>query len=185
MSAKFILAFAALSLAASCKKHSDAGTSPTAANTFTCQIEGKDFTPYLAPVLIVPVKALAASRTSHTLGFVVQAKDSYNELEIYLSSSQGAGTYPLGYARNPIPYQSNPNSYAAYKSNPALPPGGDPNSLPPPSRYYTDGVNTGSVTVSRFDTVAHIITGKFDYVAREAATGQIVHITNGSFDVPY
>jgi hypothetical protein len=182
---KLLLAFTALSLVTSCKRHADADTSPNAANTFTCQIEGKAFTPYLAPVLLVPVKALAASRTSHTLGFSIAARDSYNELELYVASSQGVGTYPLGYARNPIPYRSNPNSYAAYTSNPALPPGGDPNNLPPPSHYYTDGVNTGSVTISRFDTVARVITGKFNYIAREAATGKLVHITNGSFDVPY
>ena len=182
---KLLLALAILAGAASCKRHSDAATSPTAANTFTCQIEGKDFTPYLAPVILVPRTALAASRTSHDLGFTVQAKNSYSELELYIASSRGAGTYPMAYARNPIPYKSNPDSYAAYKSNPALPPGGDPNNLPPSSRYYTDGVHVGNVTVSRFDTVARVITGKFDFVAREVATGKLVHITNGNFDVSY
>jgi len=41
------------------------------------------------------------------------------------------------------------------------------------------------VTITRFDSVAHVVVGTFDYTARAAATGKLVHITSGRFNVPY
>ncbi len=96
------------------------------------------------------------------------------------------GTYALGYARNPTPYGSNPDNYGWYRSIPPFIPGvTDPYHLTPPSDYYTGTANTGTVTITRYDTVARVAGGTFAYTAREAATGKLVHITNGRFDVKF
>ena len=165
------------------KKEGDAA--PSGANTFSCRIDGKEFTPSLEPIILVPQKALEARRTSQAGGFVVQAKDSFNELVIYLSATQGPGTYSLGYAKSPVPFGSNPDSYGFYKSIPLLQPGDDPFKPQPRSTFYTDATNTGTVTLTRFDTVARVAGGTFEYTAREAATGKLVRITNGKFDVKF
>lgn len=176
--------FSLLSLVA-CKKKESAEPLPSGKNTYSCQIDGQEFTPHLPPVILSTNRALEARRTDRSTGFFLQAKDSFNELAIYFSATQGVGTYPLGFARSPIPYPSNPNSYGYYQKNVPLPPGGDPYNPPRPLRYYTDMTNTGTVTVTRFDTVARIAGGTFEYTAREAATGQLVRVTNGKFDVTF
>ena len=164
--------------------HKDDPT-PSGANTFSCQIDGQDFTPYLAPVLITPQKALQANRTNYQGGIFIHARNSYNELELYVGKSNYSGTHRLSYARVPMPYNTNPNSYAYYESIPALQPGQDPYNPPPTSKYYTDNTNVGTITFTRFDTVAHVAGGTFEYTAREAATGKLVHVTNGKFDVKF
>lgn len=167
-----------------CKKDA-ADPLPSGKNTYSCQIDGKAFTPYLTPILLTTRQPLRAYRTGSQGGLVIQAQDALNVLEIYLSATQGAGTYPVGYVRGAIPYSPNPDSYASYTRYTPPPAGGDPNNSPLPLRYYTDATNTGTVTVTRFDTVARIAGGTFEYTAREAATGQLVRITDGKFDVTF
>ena len=177
---KKLLYLAAGLLLAAC--HKDDPT-PSGANTFSCQIDGEDFTPYLAPVLITPREALKASRTTKKGGFLIEADNAYNNLYIYVGIVRVPGVYALGFASTPLPFYS--DSYAYHKIIPPLLPGQDPRNLTPPSYYYTDAKNTGTITFARFDTVARVAGGTFEYTAREAATGKLVHVTNGKFDVKF
>lgn len=160
---------------------------PSGANTFSCRIDGKEFTPYLKPILFTgPRKALEARRTDRQAnGLVLQAKDSFNELVIYLAATQGTGRYSLGFARQSIPYPSNPDSYGLYERIPPARPGDDPFKSAPGLLFYTDATSVGTVTITRFDTVARVAGGSFEYTAREAATGKRVRITEGKFDVKF
>ena len=112
------------------------------------------------------------------------ARDVFNELTIYVHILPGreVGAYVLGFSRFPYPLSFNPTNYGSYESSPKVT---DPNNVPPPVDYYTDATNTGTVTITRFDSVAHVVVGTFDYTARAAATGKLVHITSGRFNVPY
>ena len=98
---KKLLCLAALLLAVACKKET-ADPGPTGANTFSCRIEGQDFAPYLPPVILGGVKALAAGRIDAKGGLLIDARNSLNKLEIYLTTAHAPGTYQLGYARNPV-----------------------------------------------------------------------------------
>ena len=173
------LSAALLFVLGQCQQKAD--PSPSGANTFSCQIEGDDFTPYLAPILITPQKALRANTTNST-GFAIEAKTTTYDLVIYVVSIQATGTYSLAYASNSIPYKSNPDSYASCtitsKQN-------DPNNPVIETDYYTNNTNVGTVTFTRFDTVARVAGGTFEYTAREATTGKLVHVTNGKFDVKF
>lgn len=172
-----------LLLLCACQKQED--PAPSGANTFACQIEGQDFTPYLAPMILGTQKALTAGRIRSTGGLLVDARTSFDQLEIYLAAASSPGNYPLGYVRTPSPYANNSSNYGAYTSVPPFVPGvTDPNNLTPPTSYYTDATTTGSVTITRYDTVARVAGGTFEYTAR-AATGKLVHITNGKFDVKF
>lgn len=178
------VAIAAISVMTSCKKK-DVNPLPSGKNTFTCQIDGKEFSPKIPVTILSTSVALRAYRTDNKGGFVVQAQDPFNKLEFYLSTTQGAGTYTVGYARGAIPYAPNPDSYAAYTRYKPLSPGDDPYNTPLPPRFYTDAVNTGTMTLTRMDTVARIAGGTFEYTAREATTGKLVCVTNGKFDVTF
>lgn len=179
-----VICIAALLATTSCKKK-EAIPLPSGQNTFSCQIAGKEFTPRLDPILLTSRQPLRAYRTGTQGGFVLQAQDALNVLEIYLATTRGPGTYPVGYVRGPIPYAPNPDSYASYFQYRAPQPGDDPYNPPAPSRYYTDALNTGTVTFTRLDTVARIAGGTFEYTVREQTSGQTVRITNGKFDVKF
>ncbi len=125
-----LLVVACKKLVVACKKKEAA---PSGANTLSCQIEGQDFTPHLPPVILGTPKALDVRRVNYKGGLAITAKDSFNELTMYLYATQGPGTYALGLARSPLPFGSNPDSYRGYTSIPPFVPGvTDPNNLLPP-----------------------------------------------------
>jgi len=52
-------------------------------------------------------------------------------------------------------------------------------------RYYTNQVDTGQVTIKKFDEINQIISGTFWFDAKDTTTGKIVQIRNGRFDLQY
>ncbi len=151
---------------------------PSGPNTFSCQIEGRFFTPYVAPILFITVpKALEASRYNRKGGLAIQARTSFDELTILLLNARTPGTYQLGKG---TPYWKPSGNYATYTSTPPAPASGP---LLPMSYYYTDSAAVGTISITRYDTVAQVATGTFSYTTREATTGKLVHITDGRFNV--
>ena len=51
--------------------------------------------------------------------------------------------------------------------------------------FRTDSLHTGKVTITKVDTVAGIIAGTFYFDAIDTTTNEVVHITEGKFDVKY
>ncbi len=51
--------------------------------------------------------------------------------------------------------------------------------------YRTDSTYSGKVIISKRDTVAGIIAGTFYFDAIDTTTNEVVHITEGKFDVKY
>lgn len=49
----------------------------------------------------------------------------------------------------------------------------------------TDPANAGTLTLTRFDTVAHIAAGTFTFPLRDDDTGQFYYATDGRFDLHY
>jgi hypothetical protein len=53
------------------------------------------------------------------------------------------------------------------------------------AEYYTATTYTGQVIISRFDTVARIAAGTFEFTALDYQSGKTVTITDGRFDVRF
>jgi hypothetical protein len=53
-----------------------------------------------------------------------------------------------------------------------------------PNSYLTDSVHTGTLTISHFDTVAHVVTGAFTFSA-VSADHLRVRVTQGTFRASY
>ncbi|WP_400192895.1 hypothetical protein [Hymenobacter sp. B81] len=51
--------------------------------------------------------------------------------------------------------------------------------------FYTGPEATGTLVVTRLDTVARIVAGTFEMTVREAATGETKRLTHGRFDLTY
>ena len=53
------------------------------------------------------------------------------------------------------------------------------------SRFQTDSINTGSITITRLDTSMrqYIISGTFSFKAKDVVTGEVVEVIDGRFDL--
>ena len=51
--------------------------------------------------------------------------------------------------------------------------------------FQTTSSTTGSIFISKYDPENYIISGTFEYTAKEQTTNEIVRVTNGRFDVVY
>lgn len=171
---KLLYLAAGLSLTA-CQRAED--PAPTGANTFTCQIDGQSFSPYLAPIILIPQQALEAGRDGKGR-FAITARTSLEKVSFVLVGVHGPGTYPLGSGG---PYWQAPrrsygvHTYAARRLSDGT--------EQPERNAYTDSLAVGTVQITRYDTVANVAGGTFQYTAREAATGRLLRITDGKFDV--
>ncbi|RZJ89872.1 MAG: hypothetical protein EOO60_09555 [Hymenobacter sp.] len=184
------LSFFAFSLLAAC--HARPDPVPSEANTFSCLIDNKAFTPYLAPssqpFTGPKIPALNAIYVAKEHILVLEARDVYNQISIgiHLTPGVGTGTYSLGYSRLMYPFSSTFTNYGTYTSIPPFVSGvTDPNNLPPVLIYTTDAVNKGSLSLTRLDTIARTAAGTFTFAAREPTMGQITHLTSGQFDVTF
>lgn len=177
------LLFLATLLLAACRKDDPA---PAGDNTFSCQIDGKDFTPYISdasqPFVGPKIKALESMYDRSRRILVIEGKTIDYQISFGVRSPTQAASFQLGYTRAPYPYSLNPDNYGYCV---VIPNQTDPYNPTPNINYYTDRTNTGTITFARFDTVARVAVGTFDYTAREAATGKLVRVTNGQFNVKF
>ena len=165
MKAYLSLCLAAAVLAAgSCKKDDPNAGLPaatqTGANTFGCLVDGNVFVP-LAPQAINSSHRDPLEASLYRTDILVSARgDGY--VDFALRRAFQPGTYPLGDAN------ANANGYGLYQIS-----AGD---------YYTDATHTGTVTLTRIDTVARIAAGTFQFTGINRS-GQTVTVTDGRFDV--
>jgi len=150
----------------SCKKDKLTKATQTGANTFSCKIDGVIFKPsesggfFSGNPLIVnnwPID-----------GFTIRArkyKDDNNSVPrnviLKLSYLKTIGSYPLityPYGQYEIDYSGGPV-------------------------YRTDATHTGTVTITRCDTVNQIYSGTFSFTAIDKNTNNVVKVTDGRFDV--
>ena len=51
--------------------------------------------------------------------------------------------------------------------------------------YNTDSLNTGAITITKFDTINHIVSGTFYFKAKLEDGTETVNVTDGRFDISY
>lgn len=99
----------------------------------------------------------------------------YNEeIQLALNAVDHAGTYLINVEA--VPYPSalpwlDQGVYRTYK--------------PTTREYITSSKRTGSLTITRLDTVAHVIAGTFSFTAEELGGTSTVNVTDGRFDINY
>ncbi len=176
---------------AGCKKD-DAEALPQAtqsgANTFGCKVNGEVWVPGGARTSSGKPKKFSleyypndpAGWNPRLIGrFVLTAyreNDGHDDAVILAIDSMTAlGTYPLNTSTPPYPAQTPyPNHGAYLTSRPAV------------ATYVTGPAHTGSITITRLDTAAHIISGTFSFTAGPySGTTNTVQISDGRFDINY
>ncbi|PKQ66733.1 DUF6252 family protein [Raineya orbicola] len=168
----------------SCKKEVNPDPLPpetqTSANTFGCLIDGKPYIPDGSGGFGGAKPVTGGYLTNYCNGRELQVwirtyrKDGW-DFSIYLENvGNKTGKYPLKYTTPGAPTVVCPPNHAIFykyisPSETAV--------------YATDSEYTGEVTITRADTVNKIVSGTFFFKARRPATGEIIEITNGRFDV--
>jgi len=166
-----------LFLLASCKK--DIKELPpatqTGANTFGLKLNGEMWVPQgfagipdgdllkarlLGDVLIVTAQNFSSSPTE-------------TEFEMRIFGVTGPGTYMLNTNTS---YPGGPTSYGYHVKR----------RVNPLDEWITSAAQTGSVTITKLDTGAHIVSGTFQFNAENLVNAaQTISVTEGRFDIRY
>lgn len=161
----------------SCKKENFPKETQRGLNTFGCYINGAPFVP--SSTLggnITPVEAYFAEKTNqlYKAGFLsISAHDlTYNSpfegsIEIQKLEVNGPGEYFLTHV-----FSCNQQYYCDA--------GGYNNS----SRTKTFYIETGKLIITKLDTTAKIISGRFFFTAKDSLNNKI-EVTKGVFDISY
>ena len=149
----------------SCKKLQLTRATEKGAQTFSCIVGGKVFKPdksgwFGGP----PLNAYPTSNGFYLDAYKSGASSSTpgERIELWIDNLTGTGTYLL----------NTMDSYAFYELNYS----GGPH-------YQTNESVGGSITITRYDTLKEIYSGKFHFSGIDTSTGKIIKVTNGRFDV--
>lgn len=91
-----------------------------------------------------------------------------SRFQIYLRSVSKPGVYTFGFNTGTAPGVISPYNYGYY----------DDGSV----SYLTSDQHTGTVTITRADTLTGVVSGTFEFKAYNSQTKQTVTITDGRFD---
>ena len=161
----------------SCKK--DVSELPPAtqsgANTFGCKLDGTFWVP--AGFGIAPTAPKLEARIAGQ-DLIINARNfsaspTESEFEIFVKglTESGTGNYSLsGAAYYPDPY----HSYAYYVHR----------KFTPDNEWVTTAPYTGTVTITKIDSVNHFVSGTFEFQAINLYNAaQPISVTEGRFDV--
>jgi hypothetical protein len=162
-----------------CKKTVDElpAATQTGANTFGLKLNGEMWVPQrfgvaaTAPILEARVSGLGAVFIN-ARNF--SSSPTETEFEIYLHHVTGPGTYELNRNTDVYPHQGSSYAYHVKRR------------FNPLNEWITNSQYTGSVTITKFDTANHIISGTFAFRAGSMDnTASPIDVTDGRFDVKY
>jgi hypothetical protein len=172
---KLSIVFFSLILLVSCKKEIEElpPATQTGANTFGAKVNGQ----FWVPQGFGPIPA-GNLLQAHMAGddLIINARNfasSPNETEFYifLKDLTTTGTYQLNMDIN---HPSGAFSYAYYVKR----------NVNPENEWVTSSASTGSVTITRFDPVNHIVSGTFQMnMINLYNSPQPLTVTEGRFDV--
>lgn len=172
---KILISTFALFLFVACKKEVEElpPATQTGANTFGAKVDGKfwvakGFGPF-------PANDILEARMTGTTHLMINARNfasspNESEFEILVSGITGPGTYQLN---NTVGLPASV-SYGYYVKR----------NFSPENEWLTSATYTGSVTLTRLDTVAKVVSGTFQFNALNIYNSpQPISVTEGRFDL--
>ena len=156
-----------------CKKNELNALPPatqTGANTFGCLVNGKAWVPQKGGLFTDKPLEGGYLLVGNQLNLWIQAtgKDG-SGLDLWVEKPSLTGEYELKYDTGIKPTVLLPRNYGYYYQS--------------GTGYITAPQYTGRLIVSRTDTIKGILSGTFEFTARNAKTGQTVSVTDGRFDL--
>jgi hypothetical protein len=147
----------------------------TGANTFGAMVDGKIWVPQ--GFAGIPASNILNARYLGTTLFLkaqnFSSSPNETEFDITVVNLTATGTYLLNVSTAHPNYN---NSYGYYVKR----------NLSPINEWITSVNHTGSVTITKFDTTNHIISGNFQFSAEEILNpASVITVSDGRFDVKY
>lgn len=146
------------------------------ANTFGCKIDGKTYIPDGGGPFsgLKPIEGgylITIHNPRRRVIYIRVYAQNKEQLSLYIDGF-AVGTYPLNLTTRPRPDNPIPESYGFYQSTSG-------------AAYITNAKCTGSVRITKSDTLSGIISGNFSFTPCSSLTGsqQTVSITEGRFDI--
>ncbi len=160
----------------SCKKETPLPTATqTGANTLGCKINGKT---WVAEDSDEPFNRIYGVEGGYEYPYVdtirnniwIQGRrNNRTFLHLFVRQVDRIGIYPLNLSTGTAPGALVPYNYGLYFNS--------------SSQFMTNPGHTGSVTITRADTVNKIVSGTFEFSGYDPQTKQTISITEGRFDV--
>ena len=150
----------------------------TGANTFGCLIDGVPYAPIGYQGIggwVLPAKGGYQGQLNNAPtrnNVIIFGNNEGARFNIYVRSVDKVGTYPLNFDTNPGYLY--PENYAVFYKR--------VNDFRE-DVFTTTSQVTGSVTFTRADTISKIVSGTFEFKAKNVVDGKIITITNGRFDL--
>lgn len=158
----------------------------TGENTAGCLVDGQPWTAHVNYSLGVSrgPGALALYDTRYlTLSFSKAIDDPSHPndnsiIEVYVPRCRRVGTYVFDQSSGSLNYYgaASTPAYATFTLR------ADPHRPGPEQVFVTGPGATGRLVITRLDTVAHVVSGTFDFQAARSASGPSVHLSEGRFD---
>ena len=159
----------------SCKKEVSElpAATESGANTFGCKIDGSLWVP--AGFGVAPTAPKLEARIVGTELYInarnFSSSPTESEFEIYIKNLIGPGNYTLSTGSSHPDYSNNYAYYVHRKVN-------------PDNEWVTTSPYTGTLTITKVDSVNHFVSGTFDFQAINLYnTPQPINVTEGRFDV--
>ncbi len=149
------------------------------ANTFGCLIDGKAWIPTGSgapgsrPIVAGYISALPPVYFNATNISSLTSRDN-ERIKFYVRNVNKIGTYPLNFDTQPEPASLYPQNYGEFISY---------NNTSGGNSYITTTTYTGSVEITRADSVNRIVSGRFSFTAFDSSTGKTIKVTDGRFDL--
>ncbi|MCY7353453.1 MAG: DUF6252 family protein [Cytophagaceae bacterium] len=172
-----LLGIATILLLSTCKK--DDGLPPETqegANAFGCKVNGKAWIPNGGPGFMgaKPIeggfKAIYDNSNRRSVGVHLSTYKLNGEMIDLHCNNYEIGQYKLNQETNVRPFVFNPKDYGMFSS-------ADGN------YYVTNTTSYGTLTITKSDTVTGLLSGTFEFKAKDKKSGKVVEISNGRFDI--
>jgi len=146
------------------------------ANTFGCKIDGKLWGP--SGFGIIPTAAPLEARYMADHNLIINARNfssspTETEIELFIKNASEPGTYSLN---TTVSYPTFAASYGYYVHR----------KFSPDNEWMSSDQYTGSIMLTKIDTVNLIVSGTFEFHAINLYNSpQPINVTEGRFDIKY
>jgi hypothetical protein len=144
--------------------------------TFGCRVNGKPFVPdggtgwnATKPIVLYSSWRKGEDGSVYKYYIIHAISRDGRGMFIIISDAYKTGHRSLDKEYIPITWSDLPNDAAVYSEG--------------KDHFFTSPRHTGSVFISKTDSIRGIISGTFTFIAANPATGEVVEVTDGRFDV--
>jgi hypothetical protein len=146
----------------------------TGSNTFGAKVNGTFWAPQGFGVFSAN-NILDARRVGNAV--VINARNfasspNETEFEFILYDVLTPGVYLLN---TDVSYPNGTSNYAYYVKR----------NFTPQDEWITSSTHTGSVNITKMDTVNKVVSGNFQFDAKSLYSSDVLHVTEGRFDIKY